>query len=153
MAPFRAVLLPGSVLPAELAYGALIGALGSDADPVAKDLEVYATAQRVIERARNGEGPSLVEAVTYRHGGHSRADPGSYRPDDEVAAWKARDPITTYRARLEADRVPAADLDAIDADVTAQVAAAEAEARVAPEPTTDALETQLWADGGSAWRN
>ena len=44
-------------------------------------------------RARAGEGPSLVEAVTYRHGGHSRADPGKYRPDDEVEAWKARDPI------------------------------------------------------------
>ena len=49
--------------------------------------------RRAIERARAGDGPSLVEAVTYRHGGHSRADPGKYRPDDEVAAWKARDPL------------------------------------------------------------
>ncbi|HEY8439554.1 MAG TPA: thiamine pyrophosphate-dependent dehydrogenase E1 component subunit alpha [Candidatus Limnocylindrales bacterium] len=120
---------------------------GNDVDAV------YATAATVIERARAGEGPSLVEAVTYRHGGHSRADPGSYRPDDEVAAWKARDPITTYRARLEADGVPAGDLDAIDADVAAQVADAEAAARDAPEPTPDVIETQVWADGGSAWRN
>jgi pyruvate dehydrogenase E1 component alpha subunit len=120
---------------------------GNDVDAV------YATAATVIERARAGEGPSLVEAVTYRHGGHSRADPGSYRPDDEVAAWKARDPITTYRARLESDGVPAGDLDAIDADVAAQVADAEAAARDAPEPTPDVIETQVWADGGSAWRN
>jgi TPP-dependent pyruvate/acetoin dehydrogenase alpha subunit len=120
---------------------------GNDVDAV------YATAARAIGRARAGEGPSLVEAVTYRHGGHSRADPGSYLPDDEVAAWKERDPLTTYRARLEADGVPAAELDAIDADVAAQVAAAEQEARDAPEPTPDVIETQVWADGGSAWRN
>ena len=114
---------------------------------------VHATATRVIERARSGDGPSLVEAVTYRHGGHSRADPGTYRPDDEVAAWKARDPITTYRARLEAEGTAAADLDAIEAETDAKIGAAEQEAREAPEPATHAIETQLWADGGSAWRN
>ena len=114
---------------------------------------VYQVARRVIERARNGDGPSLVEAVTYRHGGHSRADPGKYRPDDEVEAWKARDPIPAERARLEAAGVPAADLDAIEAEAAATVAAAEQEAREAPEPTPDVIETQVWADGGSAWRN
>jgi pyruvate dehydrogenase E1 component alpha subunit len=114
---------------------------------------VYQVARRVIERARNGDGPSLVEALTYRHGGHSRADPGKYRPDDEVEAWKARDPIPAERARLEAAGVPAADLDAIDAEAAATVAAAEQEAREAPEPTPDVIETQVWADGGSAWRN
>jgi pyruvate dehydrogenase E1 component alpha subunit len=114
---------------------------------------VYEVARRVIERARNGDGPSLVEALTYRHGGHSRADPGKYRPDDEVEAWKARDPIPAERARLEAAGVPAADLDAIEAEAAATVAAAEQEAREAPEPTPDVIETQVWADGGSAWRN
>jgi TPP-dependent pyruvate/acetoin dehydrogenase alpha subunit len=114
---------------------------------------VHATAAQVIERARAGDGPSLVEAVTYRHGGHSRADPGKYRPDDEVAAWKARDPITTYRTRLEAEGINAADLDAIEAETDAKIAAAEQEARDAPEPSTDVIETQVWADGGSAWRN
>jgi pyruvate dehydrogenase E1 component alpha subunit len=114
---------------------------------------VNAVAVAAIERARSGEGPSLIEALTYRHGGHSRADPGKYRPDDEVAAWKARDPIPAYRARLEAAGVAAAELDAIDDDVRAEVAAAEAEARAAPEPSPDVLETEVWADGGSAWRN
>jgi pyruvate dehydrogenase E1 component alpha subunit len=114
---------------------------------------VYELATTAIERARAGKGPSLIEALTYRHGGHSRADPGTYRPDDEVAAWKARDPIPAFRARLEASGVEAATLDAIDAAVAAAVAEAEAEARAAPEPSPEVLETQLWADGGSRWRN
>jgi TPP-dependent pyruvate/acetoin dehydrogenase alpha subunit len=114
---------------------------------------VHEVARMAIDRARAGQGPSLIEAVTYRHGGHSRADPGKYRPDDEVAAWKARDPIPTFRLRLEAAGVAASELDAIDEAVRAEVAAAEAEARAAPEPGADVLETQLWADGGSAWRN
>jgi TPP-dependent pyruvate/acetoin dehydrogenase alpha subunit len=114
---------------------------------------VYEVAQRAVARARGGEGPSLVEAVTYRHGGHSRADPGKYRPDDEVAAWKARDPVDLYRARLVAAGVAVAELDAIDARVTGQVAAAEQAAREGPEPSPDVIETQVWADGGSAWRN
>jgi len=114
---------------------------------------VHSIAWDVIARARAGDGPSLVEAVTYRHGGHSRADPGTYRPPEEVEAWKARDPIASHRARLESDGVPPADLDAIEATAAAEVAAAEAEAREAPEPSPDVIETQLWADGGSSWRS
>jgi pyruvate dehydrogenase E1 component alpha subunit len=114
---------------------------------------VYAIATAAIDRARSGGGPALVEALTYRHGGHSRADPGKYRPADEVAAWLARDPIPAYRARLVADGVGEATLDAIADEVRAQVAEAEAEARAAPQPSVDVLETQLWSDGGSAWRN
>jgi pyruvate dehydrogenase E1 component alpha subunit len=114
---------------------------------------VFAVATTAVARARTGAGPSLIEALTYRHGGHSRADPGKYRPDDEVAAWKARDPITTYRQRLEAAGIAPATLDAIDAEVGAQVAAAEGAAREAPEPSIEVIETQVWADGGSAWRN
>jgi pyruvate dehydrogenase E1 component alpha subunit len=120
---------------------------GNDVDAV------YAVARRAIERARAGEGPSLIEALTYRHGGHSRADPGKYRPDDEVAAWKARDPLPSYRARLLEAGVAGEELDAIDAASAAKVAAAEAEAREAPEPSVDVIVTNLWADGGSAWRN
>jgi len=113
---------------------------------------VYRVAITALERARAGDGPSLIEAITYRHGGHSRADPGKYRPDDEVAAWLARDPIPRARAALEADGVDAARLDEIDAGAREAVAAAEAEARAAPEPDGSTLETQVWSDGGSAWR-
>jgi pyruvate dehydrogenase E1 component alpha subunit len=120
---------------------------GNDADAV------HAVATTAIAKAREGQGPSLIEALTYRHGGHSRADPGKYRPDDEVAAWKARDPIPASRERLLKAGVDEAALDAIDREAAAKVAAAEAEARAAPEPSAEVLETQVWADGGSAWRN
>jgi pyruvate dehydrogenase E1 component alpha subunit len=114
---------------------------------------VHAVARRTVDRARAGDGPSLVEALTYRHGGHSRADPATYRPDDEVAAWMARDPIPRARARLIELGVTEADLDAADALAKAKVTEAEAIARAAPEPSPDVIETQVWADGGSAWRN
>jgi pyruvate dehydrogenase E1 component alpha subunit len=114
---------------------------------------VYAMARRTIDRARAGEGPSLVEAVTYRHGGHSRADPGTYRPDEEVQAWLARDPIPAERRRLMEAGVEASVLDGIEADARAAVAAAEAAAREAPDPDPATATTQLWADGGSSWRS
>ena len=114
---------------------------------------VYEEARRVIARARAGEGPSLVEAITYRHGGHSRADPGKYRPDEEVEAWKARDPIPAQRARLVAGGVDEATLDAIDDEARAKVAEAEAFARAGAEPSPTVIEAQMWADGGSSWRS
>jgi TPP-dependent pyruvate/acetoin dehydrogenase alpha subunit len=120
---------------------------GNDADVV------HAAARRAIDRARAGDGPSLIEALTYRHGGHSRADPGAYRPDDEVKAWLARDPVPGYRARLLEGGIDASRLDEIDSAATAAVAAAEAEARAAPEPTVATLETQVWTNGGAQWRN
>jgi pyruvate dehydrogenase E1 component alpha subunit len=113
---------------------------------------VYAMARRTIDRARAGEGPSLVEAVTYRHGGHSRADPGAYRPEEEVKAWLARDPIPAQRQRLLDAGVEASVLDGIDAEVKAAVADAEATVRAAPEPDPSIATTNVWADGGSSWR-
>jgi pyruvate dehydrogenase E1 component alpha subunit len=113
---------------------------------------VYAAATTALARARAGEGPSLIEALTYRHGGHSRADPGKYRPDDEVQAWLARDPIPAYRARLLATGADAAAVDAIEAESKAKVAEAERFARESPDPDPSVLETQVWADGGSSWR-
>src|SRR6188474_471288 len=113
---------------------------------------VYAIARRVIDRARVGEGPSLVEAVTYRHGGHSRADPGTYRPEAEVQEWMARDPIPAQRARLEEAGVEASVLEQLEADAKAAVDAAEEAARAAPDPDPASATTQVWADGGSEWR-
>jgi pyruvate dehydrogenase E1 component alpha subunit len=116
--------------------------------------EVHASAVRTVERARSGEGPSLVEAVTYRHGGHSRADPAKYRPEDEVREWLARDPIPMYRERLAADGADEETLAGIDREVAEAVDRATEEARGGrfPDPETDLL-TELWADGGSAWRS
>jgi pyruvate dehydrogenase E1 component alpha subunit len=115
--------------------------------------EVWRTADLHVGRARAGEGPALIEALTYRHGGHSRADSGAYRPKEEVAEWLARDPIPTYRARLLADGVDEAELLTIEAEAAAAVDEAEAIASSAPESDVAELETQVWSDGGSAWRN
>lgn len=118
------------------------------------DIEaVYTIAMRALEHARSGNGPVLIEAKTYRHGGHSRADPGKYRPDEEVEAWLQRDPIPAFRSRLEASGVATATLDQIEAASDAAVEAATEAARNAPYPDPTTLETEVWADGGSAWRN
>jgi TPP-dependent pyruvate/acetoin dehydrogenase alpha subunit len=114
---------------------------------------VHEVARRTVDRARGGEGPSLVEAKTYRQGGHSRADPGKYRPAAEVEEWLARDPIPMFRQRLLDDGVDAATLEKIDRAAEAAVDRATEEARRAPPPDPSSLETEVWADGGSAWRN
>jgi acetoin:2,6-dichlorophenolindophenol oxidoreductase subunit alpha len=114
---------------------------------------VYEVATAALERARAGGGPSLIEAKTYRHGGHSRADPGQYRPEEEVAAWLERDPVPTYRARLLATGVDEALLTRIEAQAGADVDAATDAARAAPPPELQAAYTNVWADGGSSWRN
>jgi TPP-dependent pyruvate/acetoin dehydrogenase alpha subunit len=72
--------------------------------------EVFQAVGEAVDRARSGEGPALIEAMTYRHKGHSRADPGTYRPKEEVEEWLARDPIPGLeRALLDlgvaADRI------------------------------------------------
>ena len=115
--------------------------------------EMYDVARRAIVKARGGGGPSLVEARTYRHGGHSRADPGKYRPDEEVEEWLARDPIPMFRDRLLRAGVDASALDGIDRAARELVDRATDEARDAPAPDRSSLETEVWADGGSAWRN
>ena len=120
---------------------------GNDADAV------YLAAQAAIERARTGGGPSIIEAKTYRHGGHSRADPGKYRPDGEVEAWLAHDPIPMYHQRLLDLGVGEDRLAAIIQEVAAEIDRAAAAARSAPEPAAEALWTNVWADGGSQWRN
>jgi len=114
---------------------------------------VYATAAAAIEKARGGGGPSLIEALTYRHGGHSRADPGKYRPADEVSEWLARDPIPAYRQVLISRGVDEAVLDEIDAEAKAAVDRATEEAKAGAEPRPELAFTDVWSDGGWEWRN
>jgi acetoin:2,6-dichlorophenolindophenol oxidoreductase subunit alpha len=120
---------------------------GNDVD------EVYEVASRLVARARDGGGPALVEAKTYRHGGHSRADPAKYRPQDEVQEWLARDPIPAYRARLLFAGIDAGTIDRVEQEALEKVDRATEEAKAGPFPDASALETELWADGGSAWRS
>ena len=114
---------------------------------------VYELALDVYARARAGEGPFLIEAQTYRKGGHSRADPAKYRPADEVEAWLARDPVDLYRARLLDLGVGEDDLVAIEGKAQAQVDEATDNAKAGAEPDRSSLLTEVFSDGGSAWRN
>ncbi|HET7399088.1 MAG TPA: thiamine pyrophosphate-dependent dehydrogenase E1 component subunit alpha [Intrasporangium sp.] len=120
---------------------------GNDADAC------YLTAVEALEHARSGRGPVLVEALTYRHGGHSRADPGKYKPPGELEAWLAYDPLKIYRGRLERIGVPAFELDEIERRVGAAVDAATEAAKNGPLPDPAAAYTDIWADGGYSWRN
>jgi TPP-dependent pyruvate/acetoin dehydrogenase alpha subunit len=108
---------------------------------------------RAAARARAGEGPSIIEAMTYRHFGHSRTDPGKYRPDDEVARWLERDPLLVLQARLATSGADAAQVPAVLERAAAVVDAAVTAARSAPEPDPAEAFTDVWADGGSTWRN
>jgi pyruvate dehydrogenase E1 component alpha subunit len=95
----------------------------------------------------------LIEAETYRHGGHSRADPGKYRPDEEVKAWLAKDPLPRYRARLVELGLAAGEIEKIEAETNAEIDRATEIARNAPPPPLELADKDVWADGGSAWRN
>ncbi|HET7759532.1 MAG TPA: thiamine pyrophosphate-dependent enzyme [Gaiellaceae bacterium] len=78
---------------------------------------VREAAAQALEHVRGGNGPAFVEAITYRFVGHSRSDPGAYRPDGELDEWKARDPIVLLRAQLEAESVDASRLDELEREL------------------------------------
>jgi TPP-dependent pyruvate/acetoin dehydrogenase alpha subunit len=84
-------------------------------------VEVRAAASRAVAHARAGGGPYFLEAITYRYVGHSRSDPGKYRPPGELDAWKERDPIPRLRRELEGAGVEASALDTVDAEVAASL--------------------------------
>jgi pyruvate dehydrogenase E1 component alpha subunit len=88
-------------------------------------LAVRAAVGDAAERARAGRGPTLIEAKTYRHHGHSRSDPAAYRPDGELEAWMRRDPIERHRAHLAARGHPHDELDGVRERAVARVLAAE----------------------------
>ena len=120
---------------------------GNDADVV------YRTAQAAYKKARAGEGPSLIECLTYRHSGHSRADPAKYRPEGELDEWKKRDPIKIYRERLKQFGIGDETIARIDADIRREVDDATEACKASPNPPMDIITTDVYADGGWAWRN
>ncbi|WP_213571316.1 thiamine pyrophosphate-dependent dehydrogenase E1 component subunit alpha [Rhodococcus sp. USK13] len=119
---------------------------GNDAD------SMFAVAGDAIAKARAGGGPTLIEALTYRHFGHASSDPGKYRPDDEVTEWKRRDPIPTFRRRLRDAGVDDRTLDTMEKEVRALADEAAEFAVNSPLPNVEDVEKNVWADGGSAWR-
>jgi pyruvate dehydrogenase E1 component alpha subunit len=120
---------------------------GNDADVL------YRAALAAYAQARAGGGPSLLECMTYRYSGHSRADPAKYRPEGELDRWKQRDPLPFYRRRLLSMGIRADVLDGIDAQIRAEIEAATAACKASPPPPADILFTDVYANGGWAWRN
>lgn len=111
-------------------------------------LAVFDAAGEAVARARGGGGPTLIEAKTYRTRAHSEGmrDTG-YRTQAEVDAWKARDPIITYRARLlENDLAPEEDLQEIEADVQAIVTHAAEYAETSPWPDPDTAAAHIYSE-------
>jgi pyruvate dehydrogenase E1 component alpha subunit len=120
---------------------------GNDADVV------YRTAQAAYTLARAGEGPSLIECMTYRQSGHSRADPAKYRPPGELEQWLTRDPVKAYRERLKMFGISDEAIAAIEREVLKEVDTATEACKAAPPVSLDILATDVYADGGAAWRN
>ncbi len=120
---------------------------GNDADVV------YRTAMAAYDKARAGGGPSLIECLTYRHSGHSRADPAKYRPEGELEKWKERDPIKIYRERLQQFGIDEDVILGIETDVRRRVDEATEQCKAAPPPPSELLTADVYADGGFAWRN
>jgi pyruvate dehydrogenase E1 component alpha subunit len=107
---------------------------------------VHGVVAQAVTRARAGDGPTLVEALTYRQKGHSRSDPGtSYRPKDEIDAWLARDPIELYVAALRDQGRDQAEIDAVWARAEQNVAAALERALASPEPRLEARLEHVWS--------
>jgi acetoin:2,6-dichlorophenolindophenol oxidoreductase subunit alpha len=105
---------------------------------------VREAAARALAHARSGDGPAFIEAITYRYVGHSRSDPGAYRPEGELDEWRARDPIVVLRAQLEADGAASGALDDLERDVAAQLEQMRERGLAAPFPT--ALVTSEFQD-------
>ncbi len=120
---------------------------GNDADVV------YRAALEAYGKARAGDGPTLIECLTYRHSGHSRADPAKYRPEGELERWKERDPIKIYRERMAQFGIDQSAIAGIEADVRKQVDDATEACKAAPLSSREILTTDVYADGGWAWRN
>ena len=106
---------------------------------------VRRAALEALDRARRGDGPTLIEALTYRWSGHSRSDPAKYRPPGELESWQQRDPIKRLREQLRDEGVTAEDCDRVAAAAEAAVAEALERAKGWPEPDLDSRLTDVYA--------
>jgi len=113
-----------------------------------QDIEaVHATTTEATERARRGDGPSLLEMKTYRYRGHSRSDPAKYRPAGELDAWKARDPIELLGRKIIGEGLIGPD-DPVEirTEIQADIDAAAERAAAAPYPTLEETRPYVYAE-------
>jgi TPP-dependent pyruvate/acetoin dehydrogenase alpha subunit len=109
-------------------------------------LAVYEATKVAVERARAGKGPTLIECKTYRHKGHSRVDPATYRPKEEVGEWLKRDPIVRFRTRLfEMQALTQEEAKKVEGEVVATVEAAVKFAIESPYPVPEEALEDIYA--------
>jgi TPP-dependent pyruvate/acetoin dehydrogenase alpha subunit len=113
-------------------------------------LAMHTAAGEAVVRARAGEGPTLIEALTYRQKGHSRSDPATYRPPGELERWLERDPILLSEQVLVEAGVERARLDAVRSEAQRTVAEALQRAKGWPDPEPEARFEHVFVAGGPA---
>jgi pyruvate dehydrogenase E1 component alpha subunit len=110
-------------------------------------MEVYQTAERILETVRNGEGPYFLEVTTYRYRGHSMGDPERYREQEEVKCWEKEDPIGIYRDYLLfQQKIKEAELAELERKVAAEIKEAVEFAESSPEPAPEALFENIYVE-------
>jgi len=135
------VMLIENVADRASAYG--IPGVSVDGNDV---LAVYEAAREAVKRAREGKGPTLIECKTYRHKGHSRVDPATYRPKEEVEEWLKKDPVLRFKAKLaEAEILTEKKADEIEQDVIAAVEKAAKFAMDSPYPAPEEALEDVYA--------
>jgi pyruvate dehydrogenase E1 component alpha subunit len=109
-------------------------------------MAVYEAVSEAVKRARAGEGPALIENVTYRWRGHSKSDANRYRTQEEIKAWKEKCPIKRFRALLiERGELTEKECDRIEKEAHAAIDAAVAFAEASPEPDVETVEEGVYA--------
>jgi pyruvate dehydrogenase E1 component alpha subunit len=109
-------------------------------------LAVYEATCEAVERARRGEGPTLIECKTYRHKGHSRVDPAKYRPKEEVQEWLRKDPVKSFREHLTREHLFAElELESMEKEAAARVDEAVKFALESPYPAPEEALEDVYA--------
>jgi len=135
------VMLIENIADRAVAYG--IPGVTVDGNDV---LAVYEAAHEAVKRAREGKGPTLIECKTYRHKGHSRFDPATYRPKEEVEEWLKKDPVKQFKAKLLGMKIlTEKEADEIEQEVIAAVEKAAKFAIDSPYPAPEEALENVYA--------
>jgi len=137
---------PESAIDDLTVYGEPYGMTREQVDGM--DVEaVYEVTQKAVERARAGEGPTLIECETYRYEGHHEGDTEFYRDEDEIEKWRRRDPIRTYPEKLiDEDVITRAEFDEIQGEMEERIAEAVEFAQESPLPEPESAYEGLYTE-------
>jgi pyruvate dehydrogenase E1 component alpha subunit len=107
---------------------------------------VRTAVMEAVQRARNGEGPSLIVSDTYRYRGHSRSDRNLYRTDEEIEEWKSKDPIPRFiETAIQSDLLTEKEAETIKEQAYADIESARVFAESSPDPSVETIEEGVYA--------